>query len=501
MASHGMSLTAPQAPRLGRYQLLRRLALGGTAEVLLGQVVGSAPGARPLALKRLLPQFATDAEMLRMLVNEARLLSAFSHPNIVQVMSFSTDSQTGQQFMVMEYIEGLDLRAMMRGLHERGQRMSPGVAARIMIGVLEGLGYAHQIRGTDGKSMNVVHRDLSPQNIVVSIEGVPKLIDFGVVKAEINEGDTKTGQLKGSVAYMAPEQIGGRSIDGRADLFAVGVCLYELVAGVNPFRRNTELATFNALLDEQPGPMSRWAPGCPPELEEVVRGALAKQRDGRYRTAQEMRAMLERVPDIADDQKVAHVVRGLCQDPFAKTHIDTEADTLDPGSLDALRKRAMPVLDPAQEATLERMPRPLAGGSLTDTLESIRNTQAETWLPDVGGYDGDTIAEPPPPPAVNSPSSEHETALASAAIMPRGPGGAPLMTVRGTPAGGPPGPASQPASPPRVTPQSQDTDAAPARATTAPPPPPALDRTTIVLGILLAITISALVVLLAMRLG
>lgn len=401
-------MSGAHGPRLGRYQLLRRLASGGTAEVLTAQVTGSSRDARPYALKRLLPQLAENAEARRMLDNEARLLALFEHPNIVRFIDSGTDALSGHPYLVMELIEGLDLRALLRERQARGARVASGVAARIMIGVLEGLGYAHQLRGPDGRSMQVVHRDLSPQNIVVSTTGVPKLIDFGVVKAEVNEGDTKTGQLKGSVAYMAPEQIGGRALDGRADLFSVGVCLFELVTGVNPFRRSTELATFNALLDEQPGPMNRWAPDCPAELEEVVRGAIAKHRDGRYRSAHEMRVALERVPGLADEAAVAREIRAATGDTAAQA---SEDDVVPLSEGDTFSDRTeLEHFAPRPDDPLTRAPLPPAA--------SVESAGLPTEPSD---FEDKTIAEAPPHPA--EPEREPVTALAPVVpiVQPRAP--------------------------------------------------------------------------------
>lgn len=364
-------------PRLGGYLLERRLAGGGTAELLLAR----RDGGPPVVLKRLLPQYQADPEHARMFLNEARLSLRFAHPNIVRTYAVESDPTSGQPFMVMEHLDGPDLRTLLRSVLERGHRVPAGVAAQLMLQTLDALAYAHALADPDGTPLGVVHRDVSLANVVVTMDGVAKLIDFGIVRAQINEGDTRTGELKGSVAYMSPEQIGGRALDGRADLFAVGVCLYELVTGVHPFRRAHELATFNAILDEQPAPLSKWAPTHPPELEEVIRGALAKPRDGRYPSARTMRQALEAVPGVADPAAVAALVRTVYTSPFEAPSLpswaaDGETETLGPRE---------PGLD--QDLTLR--------------------------VPDEG-FDGHTITD-----GARS-SGEHDTAVSTAVTLPRG---------------------------------------------------------------------------------
>jgi serine/threonine protein kinase len=337
---------ASAQPRLGGYLLERRLAGGGTAELLLAR----REGGPPVVIKRLLPQYQADPEHARMFLNEARLSLRFDHPHIVRTYELGTDPATGQPFMVMEHLDGPDLRTLLRTVLERGHRVSAGVAAELMLQTLDGLGYAHGLMDADGRPLSIVHRDVSLANVVVTTDGVAKLIDFGIVRAQINEGDTRTGELKGSVAYMSPEQIGGRALDGRADLFAVGVCLYELVTGVHPFRRSHELATFNAILDEQPAPLSKWGRADVAEVEEVIRGALAKRSDGRYPSAAVMRQALQAVPDVADRATVAALVRTVYTSPFEPESlpswaVDGETETVLPRAPERSTAATLPVHD------------------------------------------------------------------------------------------------------------------------------------------------------------
>lgn len=381
---------ASDQPRLGGYLLERRLAGGGTAELLLAR----REGGPPVVIKRLLPQYQADPEHARMFLNEARLSLRFDHPHIVRTYELGTDAATGQPFMVMEHLDGPDLRTLLRTVQERGHRISAGVAAQLMLQTLDGLAYAHALTDADGTPLAVVHRDISLANVVVTTDGVAKLIDFGIVRAQINEGDTRTGELKGSVAYMSPEQIGGRALDGRADLFAVGVCLYELVTGVHPFRRNHELATFNAILDEQPAPLSKWTVSSLAELEEVIRGALAKTRDGRYPSARVMSQALRAVPELADQAAVAALVRTVYTSPLEPVSlptwaVDGETETVRPDE---------PGLD--QDLTMRAPDDSFDGHTLVDSARSSgeHDTAVSAAVPLPEGLD--TTLPPPAPRGV-----------------------------------------------------------------------------------------------------
>jgi len=270
----------PQEPtfqRVGRYELVRKIATGGMAELFLARFSGPGGFEKRCAVKRILPQFAEDAEFTRMFLNEARVAAMFDHPNIAQIFELGTDEKTGQHFIAMELINGMDLRQLLRLAREQGRDVPPELAAYMMAQCLDGLAYAHEFRDQEGVMMRVVHRDVSPQNILVSYDGAIKIVDFGIVKVNSAEGHTQSGMLKGKVAYMAPEQAAGDPVDARSDVWAIGVCLYELITGVKPFRGTTEVMTLKAILELEPQPLTALVPECPDRIEAAIYTALGAQ--------------------------------------------------------------------------------------------------------------------------------------------------------------------------------------------------------------------------------
>lgn len=312
-----MEQQEPTFERLGRYELVRKIATGGMAELFLARFSGPGGFEKRCAVKRILPQYASDAEFLRMFLNEARVAAMFDHPNIVQIFDHGTDENTGQHFIAMELVNGLDLRQLLRLAREQGLDVPPELAAYMMAQALDGLAYAHEFRDPAGVPLNVVHRDVSPQNILVSYDGSLKLVDFGIVKVNAQEGHTQTGLLKGKVAYMSPEQAAGEPIDGRADVFAIGVCLYELITGVKPFRGTTEIMTLKAILDQEPQPLTHFVPECPVGIEAAIDRALRKAPSQRFASARdfqiELLSVLRSCPVPLDRHVLAQFVRSVTE--------------------------------------------------------------------------------------------------------------------------------------------------------------------------------------------
>ncbi|MFO0724800.1 MAG: serine/threonine-protein kinase [Myxococcota bacterium] len=301
--------------KVGRYELIRKIATGGMAELFLARFTGPGGFEKRCAVKRILPQFAEDEEFTRMFLNEARVAAMFDHPNIAQIFELGTDEATGQLFIAMELITGMDLRGLMRLSRDRGQEVPAELAAFMMTQALDGLAYAHEFRDPDGHPMHLVHRDVSPQNILVSFDGAIKVVDFGIVKANTQEGHTQTGMLKGKIAYMSPEQASGEHLDGRSDVFAIGVCLYELITGVKPFRATTEIMTLKAILENDPQPITHFVPDCPIGIENAVYRSLMKRREDRFSSAREFQLELVRVlrscPVPLDRHVLSEFVRSL----------------------------------------------------------------------------------------------------------------------------------------------------------------------------------------------
>jgi serine/threonine protein kinase len=275
----------------GKYQLVKKLATGGMAEVWLAVQTGIEGFNRHVVVKRILPHLAEEPEFVQMFLNEAKIASRFNHPNIAQI--YDLGAERGAYYIAMEFIHGEDLGRVMRRAWQSGQWVARGVALRIVADTCLGLHYAHGRSDEQGRPLRVVHRDISPQNILVSFDGAVKLVDFGIAKAADQVSNTRSGAIKGKFAYMAPEQAAGKPLDARTDLFALGLVLYELVTGVRPLKRETELATLQAAMEGQIDPPSH-AAEVPAEIDQLVMRALARSPDDRYPDAREFHRAIER---------------------------------------------------------------------------------------------------------------------------------------------------------------------------------------------------------------
>jgi eukaryotic-like serine/threonine-protein kinase len=277
---------------IGKYQLIRKLATGGMAEVFLARVAGPGGFEKTVVLKRILPHLAEDQAFVQMFLEEARLAAQLNHPNVVSIFDFG---QEGDQYvMVMEYIDGPNLRALYRRALELAQPLPFALAAKIVSFACEGLAYAHDFADpATGAPMNLVHRDISPDNILLGRNGGVKVVDFGIAKAANQEHHTKTGTIKGKFAYMPPEQLKGAVLDRRADIFALGIVLYELVTGQKPFESNSDAMVLQAILYEPMRPASMVRADTPPALQKIIDHALEKNRDARYGDCRELQADLE----------------------------------------------------------------------------------------------------------------------------------------------------------------------------------------------------------------
>ncbi|CAM4299519.1 protein kinase [Corallococcus sp. ZKHCc1 1396] len=278
----------PQA--FGKYQLLKKLATGGMAEVWLARQSGIEGFQKDVVVKRILPHLAEDREFVEMFRNEALIAARFNHPNIAQVYEFG--EANGTYYIAMEFIHGEDLGRVMRKASGMNQWIARPLAVRIVASACEGLFYAHTRSDDRGQPLNVVHRDISPQNILISFDGSVKLVDFGIAKAADQASMTKSGAIKGKFAYMAPEQAAGKHLDARADIFAIGLVLYEMLTGHRPLKKDSELATLQAAMEcAIPAPSE--VADVPRDMDHVVMRALAKSADDRYDNARELQSSLE----------------------------------------------------------------------------------------------------------------------------------------------------------------------------------------------------------------
>ena len=285
------SQTSGQLTRLGRYELVTRLALGGMAEVYLARH-GELSGFKTLVvIKKVLPHLASNPEFISMFLDEARIASRLDHPNVVRI--FEVGRATDEYFLAMELVQGKPLASLIRRAMDRKEFLSPKVAAMVVAQAAAGLHHAHGLTDPDGTLMGLVHRDVSPQNILVSFEGSVKVIDFGIARALGRLTDTSTGTMKGKTGYMAPEQAKTDAIDHRTDIFALGVVLWEALCCRSLFKRPSDFATINAILYE-PVPPPSSVRHIPHALEDIVMKALAREPVDRYQSAQEMAIDLER---------------------------------------------------------------------------------------------------------------------------------------------------------------------------------------------------------------
>ncbi|MCA9589419.1 MAG: serine/threonine protein kinase [Myxococcales bacterium] len=288
--------------RLDRYELLCKIGQGGMASVWLARSHGLEGFERLVALKTVLPDHATDTAFRTMLIDEARIASSIDHPNVARILDVGEDR--GVPFMVLDYIAGESLNRLQRVLAQDGKRIPYAIAVRVLADACSGLHVAHEMRGADGAPLNIVHRDVSPQNILVDDYGVAKVIDFGVAKAAGRlSAETATGIIKGKVAYMAPEQALGLPVDRRADVYAIGAVAFYLLAGKAPFDADNDAARIlRAVNGGEPDPLPD---GVPPALAAVIRRCLSRSPDDRYASAGLLRDALEASTTPATNTEVA----------------------------------------------------------------------------------------------------------------------------------------------------------------------------------------------------
>jgi eukaryotic-like serine/threonine-protein kinase len=280
----------PGAPgplgRLGRYALTELLGVGGMAEVFKARASGPGGFERTVVVKRILPANCGDPEFVRMFMAEAKILGMLHHPNVVQAYDFG--EADGTLFLVLEFVDGPSLARLLRGLRRARRSMPPAVAAHFAYEVCRALDYVHNLRGADGEPLHVIHRDVTPSNVVVTAAGALKLLDFGVAKYGASEARTQSRTVKGKPAYLAPEALEGKGFDCRVDLFSLGIVLHEMLTCADLFGAENELVTLRKVLDMRiPRPSERRA-DVPPALEAIVMKALERDPVRRYASAAEM---------------------------------------------------------------------------------------------------------------------------------------------------------------------------------------------------------------------
>ncbi|HEX3764760.1 MAG TPA: protein kinase [Kofleriaceae bacterium] len=288
-----------QSDKLGKYEVIRQIAVGGMAELYLARTVGMEGFEKLVCVKRILPQYANNPSFVNMFLNEARLAAMLHHPNIAQVYDIGQDQ--GEFFFSMEYVHGEDLGRLVTTAQETGVQVTLDCALTLVSGLCAGLHYAHEKASPEGKPLGVVHRDVSPTNVLVSYDGAVKLVDFGIARAGGEPSQSAVG-LKGKISYMSPEQCQGKMpVDRRSDVFSVGTILYELTTGRRPFIDETEYAVLQQIVNRDAEPPSAVVPGYPRALEAIVMRALARDVSRRFSTALDLQNQLE---DFAHDNRL-----------------------------------------------------------------------------------------------------------------------------------------------------------------------------------------------------
>jgi serine/threonine-protein kinase len=280
-----MGIPGAAPARLGRYELLARLATGGMGEIFLARMEGAAGFEKLFVIKRILPHLADDVRFRDMLIGEARIASMMTHANICQV--YELGETDGQLYIVMEHLEGITVLPMLRKLSKEGGALDLGFIGGVIQQATDGLHYAHELKDRGGDYLGIVHRDVTPSNIFLTDSGVVKVLDFGIAKVKDASAHTQTGTVKGKYAYMAPEQLRGAVADRRADVFALGVVVYEMLALRRLFQRKTDYLTFRAVMEQPIMDIRHYRPDCPDPLAAALAHALDRDPDNRYTTARQ----------------------------------------------------------------------------------------------------------------------------------------------------------------------------------------------------------------------
>ena len=278
--------------RLADFEIIRRLGAGGMAEVFLARKRGAEGTFKLLVLKRILPAYGSSRRFRTMFAEEAQLATRLNHPNIVQVYDFQDYGDEGQ-LLSMEYVEGPDLRKLMRSAQSKGQRVPPYVSAYVISEIAKGLHYAHERKDEAGKPIDIVHRDVSPQNMLLSFDGAVKIADFGIASANLFREEP--GVLKGKTAYMSPEQARGERVNRRTDIYSLGVVFHELLTGRALHGSAEGPDLLEAVRAGRVEPPSTYVRELPADLEEIVMKLLARDPAERFQTAREVASAISRV--------------------------------------------------------------------------------------------------------------------------------------------------------------------------------------------------------------
>jgi eukaryotic-like serine/threonine-protein kinase len=294
-----------------RYRVLKRLASGGMAEVFVAESAGIEGFKKQVAIKRVLPALSRKEQFIEMFLDEARLSAYLSHSNVVSVFDIGVGD--GTYFIVMEFVDGADLKHVIDYRKKVGVPLPVEAAVFIATKICQGLAYAHELTTVDGRPLNIVHRDITPANVLITKHGEIKIVDFGLAKASSQLAESDAGVIKGKFGYLAPETVSGLAVDHRVDVFAVGIILWEMLSGQRLFLGKTDYATVKLVQEAVIPPLGPYNPLVPPDLERILAKALGRDRDARYQTARDFGRDLTRflfhMARPVSDYEVADLVR------------------------------------------------------------------------------------------------------------------------------------------------------------------------------------------------
>jgi serine/threonine-protein kinase len=397
---------------VGRYVLYDEIASGGMATIHLGRMLGQVGFTRTVAIKRLHPHFAKDPEFVAMFIDEARLAAGISHPNVVSTLDVV--ALEGDLFLVMDYVEGDSLSHLVKRANARDQRVPPAVVSGIVSNVLYGLHAAHTATDDRGEPLSIVHRDVSPQNVLVGLDGVARVVDFGVAKASRRIMETEAGRIKGKFRYMAPEQVRADKFDHRVDVFAAGIVLWEALTGRALFAADEPMRTMTMVLDHPIPPPSSLAPDISSAVDAVVLKALARPVAERYATAREMAVELEdalgpAVPRVIGDWVDRLVGESIRLRAARLIELGSESNV-------SAAARGLPSAAPSPVEPAAPAPAAVAPASFEPTPPTAMASALATAFAFVPVATGETGA---PPPVVAPPAASFEgTPVAASALRP-----------------------------------------------------------------------------------
>lgn len=390
--------------RAGRYELLDTIASGGMATVHLGRAVGAGGFERLVAIKTMHPHLSNEPDFVAMFLDEARLAARIRHPNVVGTIDIQQD-ELGL-LLVMDYVEGPSLSQVLRALNKQKTLLPLDVALRVMLDVLAGLHAAHELCGPSGEPLNVVHRDVSPQNVLVGVDGIARIMDFGVARAESRIGTTRSGDAKGKLTYMAPEQALQKEMDRRVDVYAAGLVFWELLTGRRLLRGENDMAIMHQIFHAEHRRPHEVVESVPPELSEVVMHAIARERDDRFPTTAAFSEAIDRVVHatsltVATSKTVGAFVRELNLHKSPTEVASTSRPATAPSSIRTLPSAAPTGGTPAGEAS----------SGVTAAAQSVGVTTS-TGTESRGGF-----ASTPPITAPNRNSSRKKLLIVAGGIV------------------------------------------------------------------------------------